>query len=238
MNHFDINPKIKSLKIEWFLSLRKGLFYSLFFHLLLVILIQILVIINFDSSTRIHIKKIKQFYVELKEIEEPKPVVVSERFVKSDSLIKKEEKIKFAGIEIDTTEIINRYKENTLNVSILFPAGWIFYDNKVKDIIDGIIFMPGESSNYDRRLSVLIQVNLNKNLFNPRLYDSSFVYNGMEFYISRPIKTFNQLTQTIYIRTGSFKADFIIKCTSPDEIEFKKFQPVFFAMVRSFSAAY
>lgn len=238
MNHFDINPKIKSLKIEWFLSLRKGLFYSLFFHFLLVILIQLLVIINYDSSTKIHIKKVKQFYVELKEIEKPEPVVVSEKFVKSDTLFKKEEKIKFAGIEIDTTEIINKYEENTLNLSILFPSGWIFFDNRVKDIIDGVIFMPGEYSNYDRRLSVLIQVNLNKNLFNPRLYDSSFVYNGMEFYISKPVKTFEQVTQTIYIRTGTFKADFLIKCSSPDEKEFKKFQPVFFAMVRSFSAGY
>lgn len=238
MNHFDLNPKIKSIKVDWFISLRNALFYSLIFHLIFFLLIQIALLINFESPTRIHIKKIKQIYVELKEIEKPEPVVVNEKFVKSDSLIKKEEKAIFAGIEIDTTEIINRYEENTLNVSILFPAGWIFYDNKVKDIIDGVIFLPGETSNYDRRLSVLIQVNLNKNLFNPRLYDSSFVYNGMEFHISKPVKTFEQVTQTVYIRTGTFKADFLIKCTSPDEKEFKKFQPVFFAMVRTFSAGY
>lgn len=238
MNHLDFQSKIKALKLDWFLSLRKGFMYSILLHLIFTFIIQFLLGINIKSSTRIHIKKIKQFYVELKELDETEPVVQFAQIQKSDSATIKKEKLTFAGIEIDTTEIINRYEENTLNVSILFPVGWNFYDNKVKDIIDGVIFLPGEDSNYDQRLSVLIQVNTNKNLFNPRLYDSSFVYNGMEFFISKPVKTYQQITQSIYIRTGTFKADFLIKCTSPNESEFKKFQPVFFAMVRSFSAGY
>lgn len=239
MNHIDFQTKIKKQKLDWFNSFKRSIYYSLIAHLIFVIIIQILLGLDLNKSTRIRIKKIKQFAVELKEIEQqPKPQIAIEGLSKKDTVEIKQEKILFAGIEIDTTDIVNRYEENTLNVSILFPIGWIYLDNKVKDIIDGVIFIPGENSNYDRRLSVLIQVNTQKSLFNPRLYDSSFTFNKVEYYISKPQKTYEQVTQTIYIRTGSFKADFIIKLTAPNETEFKRFQPVFFAMVRSFSAGY
>jgi hypothetical protein len=238
MNHIDFHLKLKKQRLDWFNSLKRSFYYSLIVHLVFVILIQFFLGINFNSQVKIRIKKIKQFAVELKEIKEPEPKIALKGYAGKDTLQTKPEKLIFAGIEIDTTEIVNRYEENTLNVSILFPIGWIYFDNQVNNIIDGIIFMPGEESSYDRRLSVLIQVNTNKNLFNPRLYDSSFTYNGMTFYVSKPQITFQQVTQSIYVRTGTFKADFLIKCTSPNEVEFRKFQPVFFAMVRSFSAGY
>lgn len=239
MNHIDFQTKIKKQKLDWFNSFKRSIYYSLIAHLTFVIIIQLLLGLDLNKSTRIRIKKIKQFAVELKEIEQqPKPQIAIEGLSKKDTAEIKQEKILFAGIEIDTTDIVNRYEENTLNVSILFPIGWIYLDNKVKDIIDGVIFIPGENSNYDRRISVLIQVNTQKSLFNPRLYDSSFTFNKVGYYISKPQKTYEQVTQTIYIRTGSFKADFIIKLTAPNETEFKRFQPVFFAMVRSFSAGY
>lgn len=237
-NHIDYQIKIKKLKFDWYQSLKRGFFYSFISHLILIIVIQILLGLNFNQSTKIRIKKLKQFAVELKQFEEQKPSVKIQGLSPKDTLESKSEKILFAGIEIDTTDVINRYEENTLKVSILFPAGWNYFDNRVKDIIDGVIFIPGENSNYDKRLSVLIQVNTNKNLFNPALYDSSFTYNRIQYYISNPQKIYEQVTQVVYIRTGSFKADFIIKLTSPNESEFKKFQPVFFAMVRSFSAGY
>ncbi len=238
MNNFDFQKKIKIQKLNWFKSLKQSIYYSIVIHFILVFIIQVLLGLDLNRTTKIKIKKIKQFAVELKEIEQPKPQIAVKGSSVNDTIQIKPEKIIFAGFEIDTTDIVNRYQENTLNVSILFPAGWIYFDNKVKDIIDGIIFMPGENSNYDKRLSVMIQVNTNKNLFNPYLYDSSFIYNKVQYFISKPQKTYEQITQTIYIRTGSFKADFVIKCTSPNENEFKKFQPIFFAMVRSFSAGY
>ncbi|MGB9663598.1 MAG: hypothetical protein ACPL25_01590 [Ignavibacteria bacterium] len=238
-NHIDFQIRIKRLKLDWYQSLKRGFFYSFISHLILIIVIQFVLGINFNHSTKIRIKKLKQFAVELKQLEEEEKTSVKIQGLSSkDTVQSKPEKILFAGIEIDTTDVINRYEENTLNVTILFPAGWNYFDNRVKDIIDGVIFIPGENSNYDKRLSVLIQVNTNKNLFNPALYDSSFTYNRAQYYISKPKKTYEQVTQVIYIRTGSFKADFIIKLTSPNESEFKKFQPVFFAMVRSFSAGY
>jgi len=237
-NHIDFQNKIKKLKLDWYQSLRKGVYYSFFSHLILVIVIQILLGLHFNQSTKIRIKKAKQFAIELKQVEEPKPQITVKGLIARDTIQIKPEKIFFAGMEIDTSSLVNRYEENTLNVSILFPEGWNFFDNRVKDIIDGVIFIPGENSNYDKRLSVLIQVNTNKNLFNPALFDSSFTYNRVQYYVSKPQKTFEQVTQIVYIRTGSFKADFLIKLTSPNETEFKKFQPVFFAMVHSFSAGY
>ncbi len=240
MHHIDFQKRIKRHKSDWYKTLKKSFYYSLTAHLVFVIIIQLFLSLDFSKTTRIRIKKIKQFPVELREIEQQKekPQIRIEGISQKDTNEIKTEKINFAGVEIDTTEIINRYEENTLNVSILFPIGWFYLDNKVKDIIDGVIFIPGENSNYDRRLSVLIQVNTQKNIFNPRLYDSSFTFNRANFYISKPNKTYDQVTQTVYIRTGSFKADFIIKLTAPNELEFYRFQPVFFAMVRSFSAGY
>ncbi len=242
VNHIDFHRKIKELKIHWYQGLKRGIYYSLLLHLIFVLMMQLFLGLNFTKSTKIKIKKIKQFAVDLKELKEEKtqknsPVVI-DGIKQKDSVSIKLEKILFAGIEVDTSDIINRYEENTLNVSILFPVGWIYFDNRVKEIIDGVIFIPGENSDYDKRLSVLIQVNTNKSLFNPRLYDSSFTYNRAQYYISKPQKIFEQVTQTVYIRTGAFKADFMIKLTSPNEKEFYRFQPVFFAMVRSFSAGY
>jgi|YNPMSStandDraft_1061717.scaffolds.fasta_scaffold02519_4 hypothetical protein len=234
----DFQSKIKKLKLDWYNSLKRGVYYSIISHLILLIVVQILLGLKFSQSTKIRIKKVKQFAVELKQIEETKPPITIQGLIVKDTIEVRPGKILFAGIEIDTAGLINRYEENTLNVSVLFPEGWNYLDNFVKDIIDGVIFIPGENSDYDKRLSVLIQVNTNKNLFNPALYDSSFTYNRVNYYISRPQKTYEQITQVVYIRTGSFRADFIIKLTSPNEIEFKKFQPVFFAMVRSFSAGY
>lgn len=238
MNHIDFQRKIKIQKLDWFNSLKLSIYYSLIAHLFFVLIVQLLLRLDFSKTTRIQIQKIKQFAVELKEIEPTKSQITVEGKLNKDTVETNSKKIIFAGVEIDTTMIINRYEENTLNVSILFPIGWIYLDNKVKDIIDGVIFIPGKDSNYDKRLSVLIQVNTQKNLFNPRLYDSSFTYNKIEYYVSKPQKTYEQVTQSIYIRTGSFRADFIIKLTSPNEKEFKKFRPTFFAMVKSFSAGY
>ncbi|MCX8056660.1 MAG: hypothetical protein N3F03_03490 [Ignavibacteria bacterium] len=238
MIEIDFQKKLKFQRISWFEGLKKGIIYSSLLHVILVVIIQILLQIDFNQPQRIKIKKIRQFAVELKEIQEPNPPILIDGVSSKDTSLLKAEKPHFAGFEIDTTEIINRYEENTLQVSILYPIGWTYLDNKVKDIIDGVIFFPGENSNYDRRISVLIQVNTQKNLFNPRLYDSSFTYNKVVYYISNPQKIYEQVTQTVYIRTGSFKADFLIKLTAPNEVEFKKFQPVFFAMVKSFSAGY
>lgn len=231
------NLAIQKLKFEWLKTLKKGVYYSLIAHIVFVIIVQIMIGLNFNNTRKIYIKMIKQIQVELREIAEEK-LSESYTFGSKDTLINESPKMSFAGFEIDTTQITNRYEENTLKVSILFPINWIYFDNQVRDVIDGVIFIPSENSNYDRRLSVMIQVNTNKNLFNPNLYDSSFTYNRAIYYITKPQKTFEQLTQIVYIRTGSFKADFIIKLTSPNESEFYKFQPVFFAMVRSFSAGY
>ncbi|GEM_PF-1274622 len=234
------NLAIGKLRYEWYRFLRKSFYYSIISHIAFVILIQILTGINFNSSRRIYIREIKQIQLELREVEKEETEIINETITTTskDTLLRKIEKPTFAGFEIDTTEIVNRYEENTLNVSILFPINWIYYDNKVKDIIDGVIFIPTENSQYDRRLSVMIQVNTNKRLFNTAQYDSSFSYNKVTYYITKPRKILEEITQIVYIRTGAFKADFIIKLTSPNEAEFQKFKPVFFAMVRSFSAGY
>ncbi len=186
MNHIDFQKRIRNQKIDWFTTLKQSVYYSFLAHIVFVVIIQLLLGLDFNKSTKIRIKKIKQFAVELKELEKPEQKIAIKGLAQKDTSEQRPEKIIFAGVEIDTTEIINRYEENTLNVSILFPIGWNYFDNKVKDLIDGVIFIPGENSNYDRRLSVLIQVNTQKSLFNPRLYDSSFTYNRVEYYISKP----------------------------------------------------
>lgn len=236
-----IEEILKKLKKEWFTSLCKGLTYSISLHILLILIIQIILTTNLNTHKKIKLKKLKEFKVQLKKVESeiqehPALPLVRDSSKILDPIVKNEEK--FGGIEIDTSSLINLYKENTLNVSVLFPFNWKFIDNQVNDLIDGILFLPDENSNYDPRLSVTIQVVTNKNLFNPRLYDNSFTYNNMKFFIAKPVKTYEQVTQQVYIRTNLFKADFLIKCTSPNESEFLKFQPTFFAMLKSFSAGY
>lgn len=218
--------------------LNLGFFHSTIFHLLIVVVIQVIVILNIPSTTRIRIVKSKAPIPVFLQDETDEEQNVTLGILGKDSLKLSSDTSKdiFAGFEIDTSAIIQKYEENSLNVSILFPINWVFFDNKVKDFIDGIIFMPGENSDYNPQLSVLIQVVQDKSLFNKSYFDSSFKFNGMEFFIGVPQNTFGQITQTIYLRTKIYKADFQIKCTSPNESEFKKFQPVFFAMVKSFSA--
>jgi hypothetical protein len=219
-------------------DLTRGLFYSTLFHLLITVTIQFILIYNVPSTTRIRIVGSKApipVFVQ-NETQKEQKVILGD--IVNDSLRHSpaDYKVPFTGFEIDTSSIIHKYEENTLNVSILFPINWIFFDNKVKGIIDGIIFLPGENSDYNPQLSVLIQVVQDKSLFNRAYFDSSFRYNDLDFFIGAPQNTFGQITQTIYIKTKIYKADFQIKCTSPNEAEFKKFQPVFFAMVKSFSA--
>lgn len=241
---YRINDIIrKKIRLLWLEEVKKGFIYSFILHLILSISIQIILVAGGISSKRIRLIKSKA----------PIPVflqeVISEKSKKDKifygkasadtvSPIQNAPENLFAGYEIDTSSIIQKYEESTLNVSILFPVNWVFYDNKVKDIIDGIIFLPGPGSDYNPQLSVLIQIVNNKSLFNRTNYDSSFVYNNMEFFIGKKKITFGQVTQSIYVKTNIFKADFMIKCTSPNETEFNKFQPVFFAMVKTFSAGY
>lgn len=230
-----LKRKSKEERIRY---LNLGFFHSTIFHLLIAVVIQLIVIYNIPSTTRIRIVKSKAPIPVFLQDETHEEQKVSIGNLGKDSVKHSPDTSKnlFAGFEIDTSATIQKYEENSLNVSILFPINWVFFDNKVKDFIDGIIFMPGENSDYNPQLSVLIQVVQNKSLFNKLYFDSSFKFNDMEFFIGPPQSTFGQITQTIYLRTKIYKADFQIKCTSPNETEFKKFQPVFFAMVKSFSA--
>ncbi|MCX8010664.1 MAG: hypothetical protein N3A61_05880 [Ignavibacteria bacterium] len=231
--------KIREIKIKY---LKLGIFLSAAFHLLIIITIQIILFTGSTSTKRIKIIRTKAIPVTLEKI---KPEINESTIEKTYSKPKDTVDVKktfdsslFAGYKIDTTSLIQKYEENTLNVSIFFPTDWVFFDNKVKDIIDGIIFMPGPNSDYDPRISVVIQVVSDKSLFRPSSYDSSIVVNDYEYFFKTPEIVFEQVTQTVYVRTGIFKADFLIKLTSPNEVEFKKIQPVFIAMVKSFSAGY
>ncbi len=241
---YKINDIIrKKIRLLWLEEVRKGFIYSFILHLILSISIQIALVSGSASSKRIRLIKSKApIPVFLQEVmsEESKKDKIFFGKASADTVSPIQNVIEnhFAGYEIDTSSIIQKYEERTLNVSILFPVNWVFYDNKVKDIIDGIIFIPGSGSDYNPQLSILIQVVSEKSLFNHANYDSSFKYNNMEFFIGEKKITFGQVTQSVYVKTNIFKADFIIKCTSPNETEFNKFQPVFFAMVKTFSAGY
>ena len=230
-----LRRKAKETRLK---DLNLGFFHSTIFHLLIVVVIQLIVIFNIPSTTRIRIVKSKApipvFLQDKTHEEQNVPIgILGKDSVKHSPDTSKD---LFAGFEIDTSATIQKYEENTLNVSILFPINWFFFDNKVKDIVDGIIFIPGENSDYNPQLSVLIQVVQDKSLFNKSYFDSSFKFNDMEFFVGKPQTVYQQVTQTIYIKTKIYKADFQIKCTSPNESEFRKFQPVFFAMVKSFTA--
>ncbi len=137
----------------------------------------------------------------------------------------------FSNTSADTTGLVQVYKENTLDVSLKYPAGWTYLDQNVKNTLDGVTFWT-TSTKYNPPPYVHIEVK-DKDLFNPRRFRHSYKTRNYTAYYNEPEKLSGQVTQIIYIRTNTEK-DFSLKLIMKGEEAFKSFQPVFFGMVKSF----
>ncbi len=137
----------------------------------------------------------------------------------------------FSNAPADTTGLVQVYKENTLDVSLKYPAGWRYLDQDVKNTLDGVTFWT-TSTKYNPPPYVHIEVK-DKDLFNPRRFKHSYKTRNYTAYYNEPEELSGQITQIIYIRTNTEK-DFSLKLIMKGEEAFRSFQPVFFGMVKSF----
>ncbi|MGE5399078.1 MAG: hypothetical protein ACM3S2_01655 [Ignavibacteriales bacterium] len=131
----------------------------------------------------------------------------------------------------DSSGLGQVYQESTLKVRLRYPFGWVFVDQQRKKKLDGITFWAG-GGNYNPPPYIHVEV-VEKYLFNPEQYRHRYDFDGFTGYYNDPQEMENQVSQTIYIRTGDDE-DYSIKLIMNGKEAFNQFQPVFFAMVRSF----
>ena len=131
----------------------------------------------------------------------------------------------FSNTAADTTNLVQVYKENTLDVSLKYPAGWTYLDQNVKHTLDGVTFWT-TSTRYNPPPYVHIEVK-DKDLFNPKRFEHNYKTRNYTAYYNEPEELSGQITQIIYIRTNTEK-DFSIKLIMKGEEAFKSFQPIFF----------
>lgn len=131
----------------------------------------------------------------------------------------------------DSTGLAQVYKEPTLKVTLRYPSGWVYLDQQRKKKLDGITFWASEGS-YNPPPYIHVEV-VEKYIFNADQYKYKYDFNRFTGYYNDPEEMENQVSQTIYIRTGDDE-DYSIKLIMQGREAFKEFQPVFFAMVKSF----
>lgn len=131
----------------------------------------------------------------------------------------------------DSTGLAQVYQEPTLKVTLRYPSGWVYLDQQRKKKLDGITFWASAGS-YNPPPYIHVEV-VEKYIFNPEQYRYKYDFGRFECYYNDPEELENQVSQTIYIRTGD-EEDYSIKLIMQGHEAFKEFQPVFFAMVKSF----
>lgn len=131
----------------------------------------------------------------------------------------------------DSTGLSQVYQEPTLKVRLNYPSGWIYMDQQRKRKLDGITFWASAGS-YNPPPYIHLEV-VEKYIFNPEQYRYKYDFQRFTGYYNDPVELENQVSQIIYIRTGDDE-DYSIKLIINGREAFKEFQPVFFAMVKSF----
>lgn len=131
----------------------------------------------------------------------------------------------------DSTGLSQVYQESTLKVRLNYPSGWVYMDQQRKRKLDGITFWASAGS-YNPPPYIHVEV-VEKYIFNPEQYRYKYDFERFTGYYNDPVELENQVSQIIYIRTGDDE-DYSIKLIMNGREAFKEFQPVFFAMVKSF----
>lgn len=131
----------------------------------------------------------------------------------------------------DSTGLSQVYQESTLKVRMKYPSGWVYLDQQRRRKLDGVTFWASMGS-YNPPPYIHVEV-VEKYLFNPDQYSLKYDFGRFTGYYNDPVELEGQVSQTIYIRTGDDE-DYSIKLIMQGHEAFRQFQPVFFAMVRSF----
>ncbi len=166
------------------------------------------------------------------EINEPEKIIEEE--IEKDELITEvsEEYLQYSGSNADTTQLDQVYSEPTLNVSVRYPAGWIYLDQNKIDKLDGVTFWSSLSKIVPPPY-IHIEVK-EKYLFNEMRFQYQKEERNFILYYNNPEEMEGQFTQIVYLRTKSSE-DYTIKLIIYGEEAFRQYQPVFFGMVKTFS---
>ncbi len=139
--------------------------------------------------------------------------------------------LQFTDMTADTTELDQVYHENSLNLSIKYPRGWIFLDQKRKNKLDGVTFW-AINTNLDPPPYIHLEVT-DRYLFNPNRYKYKLELNEFTAYYNDPEELSGVVSQNFYLRTNKDE-DFILKLMINGMDSFKAFQPKFLAILKSF----
>ena len=139
---------------------------------------------------------------------------------------------KFDGTRNDTSGLVQIYSENSLNVKIKYPLGWTFVDQDRHTRLDGVTFWASNGVFYPPPY-IFLEVK-EKYLFNPSRYNFNTKLENSTAYYNDPEELEGQVSQVFYIRTDTDE-DYSIKLIMNGKETFIAFQPVFFAMIKSFN---
>lgn len=129
----------------------------------------------------------------------------------------------------DTTILDSIYKDDSRGISIKFPFGWTFIDQKINSKFDGVTFWPSEIN--DNIPYIHLEV-VDKDLFNKNRYEFNSRISDYIWYFNNP-ETINEFVNfEIYIRTQE-DVDYKIKLIVKGLKNFERFYPKFLAMLRS-----
>jgi hypothetical protein len=138
----------------------------------------------------------------------------------------------FDGVGNDTSGLEQVYSENTLNVKIKYPIGWTFVDQDRHNKLDGVTFWASNGI-FNPPPYIFLEVK-EKYLFIPSRYKFNTKLENSIAYYNDPEELEGQVSQVFYIRTDTDE-DYSIKLIMDGKDTFIAFQPIFFAMIKSFN---
>jgi hypothetical protein len=138
----------------------------------------------------------------------------------------------FDGAGNDSSGLEQVYSENTLNVKIKYPIGWTFVDQDRHNKLDGVTFWASNGI-FNPPPYIFLEVK-EKYLFIPSRYKFNTKLDNSVAYYNDPEELEGQVSQVFYIRTDTDE-DYSIKLIMDGKDTFIAFQPIFFAMIKSFN---
>jgi hypothetical protein len=216
------------------------LLLSVFFHLLIMIIALLIhyLIAKEDYPRTEYMSLNLENYVD-KDLNDKYPIeqkseLKENNFKKnlSDNLISANSVLLFDSLiqVIDSTDLDSIYNEDSRGVSIKFPAGWTFLDQRVNSKFDGVTFWPPNQSS-DNIPYIHLEV-VEKELFSISRYEFSSKQSDFIWYFNSPEIIDDFVHFEIYIQTQK-DVDYKIKLIVKGLTNFEGFYPKFLAMLRS-----
>lgn len=131
----------------------------------------------------------------------------------------------------DTVGLNQIYSENTLNVRVRFPAGWSFIDQNKNNKLDGVTFI---STNPNSKAKPYVHIEVkDPYYFNANRFIHHEKVNGLNYYYNDEEELENQISFTVYIKTGGSE-DYSLKLIINGREYFAEHKNIFMGMLKTF----